>query len=276
MDRSPVSRRGFLKLSAVLGAGLGWPAALVGTRLRLGAAISWPGAETVDLRAWPAQPPAGFDLLLAPADAAAAYIRGGFLEMLKGPRGRAHDPDGAFTWPGAFQVGVLRGRRLGRPASWAAVWDDAASGPWPRAARLVIGAALLRRGYSPNDTHPGHLAEVEADLLARAPRLAAEDAPGLAFGWAGLSTVQAGDLPLEGTPLVELDWVIPRGTADAEGARRFLALQQPAVLPGGWPSQRLVPLMLLPASAAEQRETFWQRLSAARPVPWSSAAPDFA
>jgi hypothetical protein len=269
--RPPLSRRSFLKVSAALGASLGWPAASAFAEPRspgagfaaeapkIAAALPLPGAVHLPVGAWPERPPAGFDLLLVPAHKAAAYIRLGRLLPLPGPRGRAHDPDGAFTWPYAFQVAALSRLAPGRAAHWAAAWQSPS--PWPLDSRLVIGAALLRRGYSPNDAHAGHLAEVEADLLDLAPRLAASAAPSLAFGWVDLAAVSARALPLEGTPLVEYDWVIPRGAPDPAGAQAYATRLPPAVLPAGRPSVPLIPLMPLPPRAAAHHAALWRQLN---------------
>jgi hypothetical protein len=260
--KTVLSRRNFLKLGALLGAGLAWPAAVHAAGApRVASALPLPGAEHLPADAWPARPPAGLDLLLVPAYVAADYIRGGHLQPLYGPRGRAHDPEGAFTWPYAHHVAALLGRRPGQSASWAAVWQGAPGARWPVDPRLVIGAALLRRGYSPNDTHAGHLAQVEADLLDLAPRLAGGSTPGLAFGWVDLAAVSAEALPQEGTLLVEYDWVIPLGAADPVAARAFAMRQAPAALPSGRPSVPLVPLMPLPPRAAEQHAALWATIN---------------
>jgi hypothetical protein len=265
--RPLLSRRSFLKVSAALGACLGWPAAAAAAQPRIASALPLPGAAHLPPDAWPAVPPCGYDLLLLPAYQAAAYIRAGGLLPLAGPRGRAHDPDGAFTWPFALHVGALRGLAAGptRAASWAAALQSPA--PWPADSRLVIGAALLRRGYSPNDPHAGHLAEAETDLLALAPRpvmtayrAASSRAPRLAFGWVDVAAARAGALPLEGTPLVEFDWVIPRGASDPAAAQAYATRLPPAALPAERLSVPLIPLMPLPPRTAAQHAALWRRL----------------
>lgn len=165
-----------------------------------------------------------FDLILAPAYAAAALIACGRLARLAGPRGRAHDPDGAYTVPFAYRVGM--------PVSAASVPSDP---------RVALGAALMRRGYSPNDPHPGRVAQALADLAD--PRVGAA-----AGQLALLDPAQAAQLAQPGASmmLIEYDWVIPAGSARAAEAAGFVA-GMTAALPPALTGVRLFPVMPLNA-----------------------------
>ncbi len=112
-----------------------------------------------------------FDLLLVPAYTAGELIRRGALQTLPGVPGRPHDPDGAYTFPYLTAISALVYRGA-RPSSLDDLW--ARDALWPDSPRLVIGAALLRRGYPLNDSHSGHLAQAEEDLLQLRPRLASD------------------------------------------------------------------------------------------------------
>jgi spermidine/putrescine-binding protein len=137
----------------------------------------------------------------------------------------------------------------------------------------------MRRGYSPNDTHPGHLAQIEKDLLDLRPRLLADPeaevrqaraALALALTPVGEKLFNGGgengaqwSLPAEGALLVEYDWVIPRRAQNGEAALRFLrqAAQTALVLPGAaGATSRLVPLAPLPDEALAERAATWARI----------------
>ena len=221
-----------------------------------------------------AGPLSAFDLLLVPAYAAAALIERGALLPLPGPAGRAHDPEGAFTLPYARMAAALLYRGGPPPAGLDDLWRHPAQTLWPDDARLVIGAALLRRGYSPNDTHPGRLALAQADLAEMRPRLAADPAAALragrgrlAYALLDVSQLQAGGpfVPLDGGPLVEYDWVIPAGAQDPAAARHFLQalpLAGPALrAKRAQPGRRLIPLTPLPADARAQHAEIWRAVS---------------
>jgi len=231
---SRISRRSFLQSAGLLAAAAGFarvfhgPAAPAAPHalqrageLRLASALPLPLAHVFAsyLADWTDDQLDRFDLILAPAYAAAAFIARGRLARLSGPRGRAHDPDGAYTVPFTYRVGM--------PVSAASV---------PAEPRLALGAALMRRGYSPNDPHPGRVAQALADLAD--PRL------GAAFGVAVFDPAQAAHLAQPGGSmmLVEYDWVIPAGAARAAEAAAFVARMMPA-LPPALPGVRLMPLM---------------------------------
>jgi hypothetical protein len=269
-----LSRRTFLKLSGVAAAagclpGPGRLPAIVST-------LPLPYAHTYisdpdTLLAAPAWP-AG-DLWLVPAYVAAALIRQGALRELAQERfrvlGRAHDPEGAFTVPHTRAAGVLLARGPA-PRSLAEAWQ--ANSLWPDVARFTLGAALMRHGYSPNDTHTGHLAQIEKDLLAARPHLAARPGSAVrqsaaaAFALVPRSAVAELGLqaawPAEGTLVVDYDWVIPRhalrpGTALAFLRQAAASGASPAVEP---PPGRWVPLTPLSAEAQVQRAELWARL----------------
>jgi hypothetical protein len=216
----PLDRRAFLKLGGALG---------------LATAFALPPASKVRIAsAWPlpfphrcfpnpdhllAQDLSRFDLLVIPAYAAAELIQRGALCALPGSPGRAHDPEGTFTQPCHYDVRAL-------PLASA----------WPDHPRLVVGAALWARGYSPNDSHPGHLAQIEPDLLAR--RLPARE------GAAAL--------------LIEYDWVIPLN-ANREAALAFLRGQRSAV--SSHAKRSAIPLMPLPSAARSHISQLWARLT---------------
>ena len=200
---------------------------------------------------------ARFDLLLAPAYIAAELIRHGRLQAAGGPPGRAHDPEGAFTIPYRYQIGALRCLDGGAPAgvaSWSELWQAEGRVLWPGGSRLAIGAALLGRGHSPNDTHAGHLTQAGSDLirLQASPRTSTR----LTFELVDASAAGQARLPVEGVPLIEYDWVIP-AAGNAALARPFVqSLGQPADVPT-LPGVRLIPLMPLPAPARRQHAEIW-------------------
>ncbi len=263
-----LNRRGFLKLSAL--AGLAAAVRLPDPGLRIATALPLPGYPVTSFDAWPHRPPPGFDLLRLPVYLAAAYIRNGAVLPLAGAPGRAHDPEGAFTQPSRYLAGALLSAPPAAARRWAQLWTQPPGAAWPNSARLVLAVALLRRGYSPNDTHPGHLAQAEADLLAAGhpERLAAPDldllaeppAAPLIYALAPLATVDPAALPLGGTPLVEFDWVIPADAMQPAAARAYVAAQPLPESPLGPYPTRLIPLMPLPDRAQAQVAAIWARL----------------
>ena len=288
--RPRLSRRAFLKLSAAFGAA----AAL---KLPRGLAIAstlhlpvphhyFASAESVLARGL-----SQFDLLLVPAYAAAELIQHNALQTLRGSPHRAHDPEGAFTVPHAYAVSALVYRDT-RPGAFDDLWQRSAL--WPDDARLAGGAALLRRGYSPNDTHPGRLRQVERDLMELRPTISSDPVARLRSARSTLALapllISAGEaafsplaracgardrgprseaepgvraeafLPPDGAILIEYDWVIPQSSRDAETARALITeMTMPSAchLP---PAARLIPLTPLPAAALVQRAVLWSRL----------------
>ncbi len=216
---APLNRRAFLKLSGALGVAAHWP---VARAVRL--AATWP--VTYPHRYFPnpenllAHGVSPFEALLLPAYAAAELIQANALHTLPGTPGRAHDPDGAFTFPYHYETIAL-------PLTSA----------WPNQPRVVVGAALWARGYSPNDSHPGHLAQIEKDLLTHNRPVRSSAA----------------------TLLIEYDWVIPQ-TANLESALAFIRNLPPARLHDHRPSA--IPLMPLPLTARHQIAAIWKRLTA--------------
>lgn len=225
--------------------------------------------DTLPPDAWPA-----CDVLLLPAYAAARLIARGELRHLRGEvspfLGRPHDPEGAYTLPHgvAFAVLAAPAAQAAAPRSLAELWQ--AGAVWPDSARLALGAALMRRGYSPNDTHPGHLAQCERDLQALRPRLSPDPAAAVRQGAAALAlTVAFGPalpgglqaaLPAEGALCSEYDWVIPRRATRVGAALAFLRGQMAAAShPAVWAARR-VPLAPLPAEARAQHAGIWARL----------------
>jgi len=235
---SRVSRRAFLSSAGALAAAAvlarlipsptaSAPATLPrapGLRLASALPLPVPHVHSNYLAAWTDDRLDRFDLILAPAYAAAALIARGRLARLSGPRGRAHDPDGAYTVPFTYLVGV--------PESSASV---------PADPRVALGAALMRRGHSPNDPHPGRVAQALADLAN--PWLGATSAISL------LDPAQAARLAQPGASmmLIEYDWVIPAASARPAAAAAFVAALTPP-LPPALPGVRLYPVMPLNAS----------------------------
>jgi spermidine/putrescine-binding protein len=239
--------------------------------------------------------------LLVPACTAVELIRRGALQTLSGVPGRPHDPDGAYTFPYLTAISALVYRGA-PPSSLDDLW--ARDALWPDSPRLVIGAALLRRGYPLNDTHPGHLAQAEEDLLRLRPRLAPDPLAALHSGLASLAltlirieaissapsrastspfrgsaqeaTETGAMIPPEGAAIVEYDWVIPLGARSAEAALAFIAnapsgIGDIARPPCGAPdafdasASKLTPLAPLPAAAVAQRASIWKRLKETAP-----------
>ncbi len=185
--------------------------------------------------------------------------------MLAGPPGRAHDPAGAFTVPHSLMVAALVDRdRHPVSESLDALWS--AEALWPADGRLVIGAALLRRGYPLNTTHPGRLAQVEKDLLALRPRLAAHPWRALEAGRGSVAlalipadelTTRRAVIPSEGRVQIEYDWVIPRKAAQPNAAEQWITAQSSSAFilqPSAFT------LTLLPAAARARYAEIWARV----------------
>ena len=259
-----LNRRAFLKLGALgAAAALFRPPSLAPVFPRIASALPLPVPHVYfdDPEGLLESPLAGFDLLLAPAYIAAALIQRGVLQATGGKPerapGRAHDPDGVFTIPYRYKIGALRYSEGGAPASmpsWSELWQADGRILWPSGSRLAIGAALLSRGYSPNDTHAGHLAQAGKDLawLGSTPRTSAH----LTFELVDAAAAGDARLPLEGVPLVEYDWVLP-AAGNAERARSFVySLGRPANVPN-LRNVRLIPLMPLPEPARHHHAKIW-------------------
>ena len=277
------TRRHFLKLgAAAVAAGLalpliGWPAGTPGSPpLRIASALPLPGYDYLPFPEKLLTPAADRpDLALVPAYVAALLVRHGRLQPLAGPPGRAHDPDGHYSVPHAYRVAALRfPDETGAPqsASWADLWTGRAA--WPASSRLIVGAALLRRGYSPNDSHPGHLAHAAADLERLRPRVAPAGAEHFHGGQPGprapalvladpavIGQANGLRLPVEGTLLVEYDWVVLAGAERAALARQFVEQLPVAGVPRLDLPVRLIPLMPLSAAAREQHAAIWAALA---------------
>ena len=220
----------------------------------------------------------GIDAALVPAFVAARLIQAGRLQALHGPSGRPHDPEGRYTVPFAYRVAALRfpNQPAGpMAATWADLWSAAGRAEWPAFARLITGAALLRRGYSPNDTHPGHLGQAAGDLERLHPRIVPErsgrfrDLPQTETPLALVlaDPAEAGPssglrLPAEGTMLIEYDWVITAGPARAAAARQFIDSRPAAQFLRSDLPARLIPLMPLPPAAQSQHDQIWASLAA--------------
>ena len=94
----------------------------------------------------------------------------------------AHDPGNAFSVPYAWGTTGLCWRTdllAGTPDSWANLLDPAPDlvGRTTMLAtdRWLLGAALLSRGWSVNDTDPEHLAQIRDDLIETKRTLLAYD-----------------------------------------------------------------------------------------------------
>lgn len=272
----PISRRSFLKLSAagLAGWGLrpGWSAPPV-PRLAATLRLPFPHRLVANPETLLARLPAA-DLLLVPAYIAAGLIRRGWLQPLAGPAGRAHDPEGAYTIPYRYAISAVVHRAGDAPQE---AWAEGVT--WPAFSRLVMGAALQRRGYSPNDAHAGHLTLAAQDVLSLRPALTADPLAAVDSGSvsaamalvpvsaegqpdvpAGLSAVP----PRWGGVLVEYDWVLPAGAADSEGARAFVAGLAPAAPPVFADGRRLPPLAPLPERSQALHTRLWADLTRAR------------
>jgi hypothetical protein len=241
--RPRLPRRTFLKISAALGVA----AYLQPARgLRLASTLPlpfphqrFPNAEALLTHRL------DFDLLLVPAYLAAELIQRGALQTVPGVPGRAHDPDGAYTIPYLTTLSTILYRHI-PPAD---LWHS--NTLWPASPRLVIGLALLRRGYSPNDSHPGHLAQIEKDLLDARLRIVPDPEAGLrsALGDFAVTLSPAHSspprsrlaeratreglgvgvaFPPKGAIAVEHDWIIPLSSLAPEAALSFISnLQRP-------------------------------------------------
>jgi len=206
-----------------------------------------------------------FDLLLLPAYAAAGLIREGRLRRLSGPPGRAHDPDGAFTAPHSLQFTMLAYREPAPERITLAHLFQPGS-LWPEYPRLIIGLALLRRGYLPNTEDPAHLQQVEDDLRRARPTFVADPLRALRAGRGpvALSLMDAGRLPgvrlpEEGVLTLEYDWVIPCRSTDPAAAEAFVRAQPLPFrlqLPG--PAHTLGPLS---PAARREYQALWSRLN---------------
>lgn len=279
-QRQPLSRRAFLKLSAAGAVGWGfrpaWAAApLAGPRLAATLRVPFPHTYCADPDVLLARPPAGFDLLLVPAYIAAGLIQRALLQPLAGPPGRAHDPEGAYTVPYRLAVSAVV-----HPAGAAPDNPWQASVAWPAHGRLVLGAALQRRGFSPNDTHAGHLAQAGADVWTLRPVLGTDPLAALHAGAASAAFLPVpfspeGDLELDeglaatlppwGRVLIEYDWVLPAKAPDVEAALAFLSGLPPVlVAPSVLADWRPVPLAPLPSRAQAQHTRLWADLTRAR------------
>lgn len=268
-----LSRRAFLKLSAAGTAGWSLPPALAAPPApRLASTLRVPFLHQFvpDPETLLAGVPLDLDLLLVPAYVAAGLIRRGWLLPLAGPRDRAHDPEGAFTVPYCHAVSATLqpvGAALTDP------WQSSAA--WPSHGRLLLGAALQRRGYSPNDAHAGHIAEAAQDLANLRPILTGDPLVALRSGAvpAALALVLvteagalippaglAATLPPWGGVLLEYDWVIPLSAPDAAAAAAFVRAHPPRPTSSHWPSLRLVPLTPLPERAQAQHTRLWAAL----------------
>lgn len=222
---APLNRRAFLKLSGALSVAIHWPA-LVSGGMRLASTwpIVYPHHYFPNPEALLAHGLSQFDLLLLPAYAAVELIQAGAVQTLPGLPGRAsagsraHDPEGAFTLPYHYEA-----IKLPLPSVW------------PNHPRVVIGAALWARGYSPNDSHPGHLAQIEKDLLAQRPPRRSDTA----------------------TLVIEYDWVIPRTARHTQGALEFLTNLRPLTPNPG----AAIPLMPFSRAARAQISQLWERLT---------------
>jgi spermidine/putrescine-binding protein len=273
----PISRRAFLKLSGASLAGWSLRPALATLAAPVVAAtlpLPFPHRYLPNPDTLLARLTAGVDLLLVPAHVAAGLIQQSRLLRLAGPGGRAHDPEGAYTVPYRFALAALAHRVGAAPDE---PWQPSVA--WPSFGRLLLGAALQRRGYSPNDPHAGHVAEAARDLLQRRPALAADplavllagDAvaafapvPVNANGEPELAEGLAAMLPPWGGVLLEYDWVVPVNAPDPEAARALVADLSSATAPTRPDGLRFPPLMPLPKRLQAQQAGLWAELTRAR------------
>jgi hypothetical protein len=226
-----LSRRTFLRISSMLALG---GAGRLPRRLVIASALPLPFPHTHSPNTFQfAHHLAQADAALVPAYLAAELIQAGALRPLNGPPNRAHDPEGAFTVPHTS----LRSALIYRHAPQTPSLDDLFSpgALWPADPRLVLGAALRRRGYPLNDAHPGHLKQIEHDLRRAHPRFVDEPATALRedAGSVALTLVNVNDagrahLPTEGGFSLEYDWVIPRASSQPESAERLIRLISPS------------------------------------------------
>ena len=277
--RPRLNRRSFLKLSALGLAGWGLapaqtlpPPPGLSPRLAATLPIPFPHHYVADPEILLTRLPAEVDLLLVPAYIAAGLIQRGRLLPLAGPPGRAHDPEGAYTLPyrcAASAVLHPAGRAPADP------WQPALA--WPSFGRLMLGAALQRRGHSPNDAHAGHVAQAGQDLAALRPSVLADPlaalragavpaallpVPLLSDGTFGLDEDLVAAVPPWGGVLIEYDWVLPTSAPDPALALAFLKTLPPALPPNAGP--RLVPLAPLPERTQAQYAHLWTTLTRAQ------------
>ncbi len=273
-----ISRRSFLKLTAVFGLAAYDHRARI-SRLSLSSPLPLPVPYHFqpDPDALLARSLAAFDLLLVPAYVAAELIVRRALLPLTGPRGRAHDPEGAFTVPYAYAIGALVHWGPRAPQLAHGAW--AAEALWPAWPRLVVGTALQACGCSPNEAHAGRLAQAGQSLAGWRPRLAADPLGALKAGQTNLAYVplplnHLGEpqlptgagwlLPSQGSLLIEYDWVIPAGSLDPGAVRALVAELTPQVVaPPAHAPARLVPLAPLPEAARAHHAGLWASLTSA-------------
>lgn len=272
-----VSRRAFLKLSAAGLAGWGlspaWAAPLA-PRLVTTLPVPFDHRFVSNPDSLLARQPAGADLLLVPAYIAVGLVARGWVQRLPGPPGRAHDPEGAYTVPYRYAVSAFVRAAGAAPND---PWHPTIV--WPAFSRLLLGAALQRRGFSPNDSHAGHLAQAGEDLLALRPLLtgdplAAVQARAVPSALAAVpvaadGALEAGDglaatLPPWGTVVVEYDWVLPANAPEPATARTWLAELSPPSAPALPEGPRWLPLAPLPERAQAQHARLWAELARGR------------
>jgi hypothetical protein len=254
--KMPVSRRSFLKLGAVAGVAAFTPNLNVHPRIGAAWPIPQPHVYFPNPDVLLEQSLAGFDAVLVPAYVAAELIRRGAVQTLNGPRGRAHDPEGAFTMPYVYAHNAIV-HRGEPPRSWDELWSpDTVWWPMPR---LVLGLALQRRGYSVNDWHPGHLAQCGRDLALAQIRQSVTPIERVRSGAARFGiTLISESTPIEGlrvTPLsllVEYDWVIPKNAA-----RPFIPNLQSPISNSQTSASPLIPW---PTAARAQAAALWAAL----------------
>jgi hypothetical protein len=256
------SRRAFFKLGAALVAAATVP------RPGPSLAAAFPASATTyfqpDAEALAAEA-LRFDAVLAPAYAAAGLIRAGAVRQLAGAgwRGRAHDPDGAFTLPHvtARLMLIYRGPRPARPSLADAFQPGAL---WLDYGRLALSAALLRRGDSPNDAHPGRINRAAQDLADARPRFVRDPARALAAGYGQVAVAllrpeaesPGAALPSEGVLALEFDWAVTRAAARPGAVEAVVrADARPAV-----PDPASFTLTPLPSLARRHYAEAWARV----------------
>lgn len=231
-----LTRRAFLKLSVALSSTL---LAQSASNDRLRVARWWPTAPPTA----PDDALATHDLLLVPAYLAAEWIQRRALAPLASPPGRAHDPEGAFTIPHVYTLTTV----IPPTQPLYPLWHT--STLWPSDPRVLIGLAFLRRGYLPNDPHPGHIAQIERDVLALRPQLARGQLSASATMYRvqqSAESQKALQRPPFGTLFVEYDWVIPSGGRHSALARAYAQVNAQLTRPnitGAWPLAPLSPVI---------------------------------
>jgi hypothetical protein len=244
----PVSRRAFLKTSAVI-AGAFW----VRPASSLAIASTLPIGQPHDFHSDPdillEQEWERYDLLLLPAYAAAGMIARGDAAALPGPAGRAHDPDGAFTIPARFTLTTLV--YASAPPVSPRLDHILTAGLLPDFMRLSLGALLLSLGSSPNETDPARLHRVLWAL--RNVAIAADPLAALRSGRGQVALTQmaapwpAGVASPPAAILIVYDWVLPLAARRPLAARDFLSSVHTRVpgrpaLPAGVKAFSLAPL----------------------------------